>query len=84
MINVGKDEFNFLDEVMPDHSVRKEEDTPKQENAFSPDEDLVFSSYLLVNALMNILVQKGLIKVDEVTSILGDLHKELKENRRGG
>lgn len=75
------DNFNFLEQVMPGH---EENDTPETEHpdAFVPtDQDFVITSYLLVNTLMNLLVEKGIIKMDEITSLLEELQQSFKEHR---
>lgn len=79
------DEFDFLDQVMPNYKVEQQKETRSlQSRRINMHEDMVYSSYLLVNALINILINKRIISMDEVSLLLEELHEELKRNRGWG
>ncbi|QHW35741.1 hypothetical protein GZH47_33145 (plasmid) [Paenibacillus rhizovicinus] len=43
--------------------------------------DMVATSYLMVNALLNLLIDKGYIKEDEVSKLIDELWTEFKAKR---
>ncbi|OXB94842.1 hypothetical protein [Parageobacillus galactosidasius] len=74
---MGDDQaFNFLDELIVEHK-----ETPFEEEIITL-EDQVRTSYLLVNTLLHLLIQKKIIQPHEVHNLLRELHQELR-NRRG-
>lgn len=48
----------------------------------NPSQNEVYTSYLLVNALFNLLVTKGIIKSSEITPLLADLHVSYKNGKK--
>jgi hypothetical protein len=49
----------------------------------NPYQSEVQTSYLLVNALLNLLVRKGIIFQHEVQSIVAELHIDYMKRKRG-
>lgn len=78
---MGKEEFDFLSEVMGDHPPKGVQQQSYEE-MIEIEENLLLSSYLLVNALLNVLIKKNYIKMSEVSEILEELHNELIKRRR--
>jgi hypothetical protein len=68
--------FDFLEELIFDH-----QEMPFEEETITL-EDQVRTSYLLVNTLLHLLVQKKIIQPHEIHDLLRELHQELR-NRRG-
>ncbi|WAT23494.1 hypothetical protein O0R52_22190 (plasmid) [Bacillus halotolerans] len=80
------DRFDFSDLVFGErnthnaHQIKR--DTAKVE---SSSEAEVQTSYLLVNALLNLLIKKGIIHSHEVQNIVSELHSDYlkKKGSRG-
>lgn len=68
--------FDFLEEF-----IFEDKETPFEEENITL-EDQVQTSYLLVNTLLHLLIQKKIIQAHEVHNLLRELHQELR-NRRG-
>lgn len=83
-----KDEFDFSELIgsgIPDEPA-KELVTPdgKTEQPKNPYQTEVQTSYLLVNALMTLLIRKGIIQQHEVQALVAELHFEyMKKKGRG-
>lgn len=81
------DNFDFFDEEMIPGS-KKSTSSSKSEISGSfgqlNTEKEATTSYLLVNALLNILIAKGYIYPHEVQSILSDLSHEYRKLKRKG
>jgi hypothetical protein len=74
-------DFDFLDQVLPSQAIENKNETPFHDDAVSFN-DQVRTSYLLVNALLNLLIQKGIIYPHEVNTLINELHQQLKLKRR--
>ncbi|MCD7911030.1 hypothetical protein KC480_05760 [Bacillus velezensis] len=80
------DQFDFSDFILANkqfmNSSRTQSDTSKTELNF---ESEVQTSYLLVNALLNLLIKKGIINSHEVQNIVLELHGDYlrKKGSRG-
>lgn len=84
------DDFDFSEQIFtettpsPEAAQPAPTDSPKRH----PYETEVQSSYLLVNALMNLLIRKGIIQTHEVTALVAELHQDYmkarKEREQGG
>jgi len=74
----NEDPFDFTNEVLGADAVQK--------SPFIKDsqEGEVRTSFLLVNTLLTLLVSKEIIKMEEVNSLMAELHIEYKKTRRGG
>jgi hypothetical protein len=79
------DLFDFTEQVFgqPAEEV-KEERRPQQEKAVLTTQSEIHTSYILVNALLNLLVRKGIIYPHEVQSIVAELYEEYIKKKRGG
>lgn len=78
------DFFDFSDQIISDFAPLPE--VPKQEetkNAFSMNSNEVQTSYFLVNALMSLLISKGIIRPDEIQSIVSDLYVDYIKKKKG-
>jgi hypothetical protein len=75
------EDFDFTDLVLPGSSEVPNQDDSQAAFTISQ-EDEVTTSYLLVNTLLNLLLQKGIVKQHEVNSLLSELHVEYKKGRR--
>jgi hypothetical protein len=82
----SEDAFDFSDQMF----TPVEESEPAKDNIAEPApepkdrlETEVRTSYLLVNVLLNLLVRKRIIHQHEVQSLLGELHKDYMEQRKG-
>lgn len=48
------------------------------------EQDEVTTSYLLVNTLLSLLIQKNIINEQEVNSLLKELHSQYRQTKKGG
>ncbi len=83
---LGRDEqeLNFLKEVLPDEN--EEENKVKltmfEEGSLLPSKDeMIFSSYMLTNAMLNLLLQNKFINQEDLSMILEELHRQMKGDR---
>lgn len=60
---------DLMDDNFPEEPIQ-----PIAEVKITPSQNEAYTSYLLVNALFNLLVTKGLIKSSEITPLLAELH----------
>lgn len=81
------DIFDFSDQTLNFSTTAAEpieEPVPSIKKQGMTKDDEISTSYLLVNVLLNLLVQKGIIQTTEVNSLLSELHKQYMEKRKGG
>jgi hypothetical protein len=72
-----QDSMDLFDDLVPD---RDEPNDEKKSLDFTQD-DLIRTSYLLVNVLMEILIKKGYIQQSEVDHLLEEVYEEYKRKR---
>lgn len=84
----GRDDelFDFSDQVLGGQAGDTNEVKPeeKQEPVAMNYQGEVHTSYLLVNALFNLLVRKGIIYPHEVNTLVGELHEEYMKKKGKG
>lgn len=85
IIGNSDDMFDFSEEIFGEspHGLKNttppvEKDEPKLDY-----KNEVHTAYILVNALLNLLIQKGYIKSHEVNSIVAELHEQFMKRKRG-
>lgn len=77
--------YDFSDQVFPGNQANRNKETT--DNIFEDDsnplsmKDQIETSYVLVNMLVNLLIAKGVIKQQEVNSLVSELSKEYKIQR---
>jgi len=71
-----EDTLDLFDDLVPKKEVKEE----KKPVDFTQD-DLIRTSYLLVNVLLELLLQKGIIQQAEVDKLLEEVYVEYKRKR---
>jgi hypothetical protein len=69
-------------DVLSDPTPFKNEDKPSKESPISYDTE-VQTSYLLVNALLNLLIRKQVIYPHEVQALVEELHADYVKKKKG-
>lgn len=80
------DEFyDFSDQIFKDFGepVKEKKSEINNEHSVLTQETEVHTSYILVNALLSLLIQKGIIKQSEVNQIVEELHAQYMRKKRG-
>lgn len=90
MLEIGErddDFFDFTEQILgePTKETHKEEEikmesVEKVELNFNTE---IQTSYLLVNALLNLLIRKGVIHHHEVNALVAELHADYMKKKRG-
>lgn len=74
--------FNFSDQIFGNLS--NTTSPKKHDRTLMPsNENEIHTSYILVNALLNLLIQKGVIHRHEVNGIVAELHELYLKKKRG-
>lgn len=76
------DLFDFSSQILGHH--QEPSGDKKKESVGTPYGNEVHSSYLLVNALINILMRKGIIFPHEISNLVEELHVEYMKNKKRG
>lgn len=84
----GRDDefFDFSDQILGEQGKESEAtqpESPKTPAAMNYQGE-VHTSYLLVNALLNLLIRKGIIYPHEVNTLVGELHEEYMKKKGKG
>ncbi len=78
-----EDFFDFTEQIFDEPSIPNQKDDTQTPNVPLTLENEVHTSYLLVNALLNLLLNKGVIFPHEVKFLVEELHQEyLKKKGR--
>ncbi len=83
-------DFSFFDEMINSSSQKRSEDNKDKPGFESKpsygitQKDLTFSAFYLSNALLSILLKKGIISYDEINEIASLIEEEFNEFREGG
>jgi hypothetical protein len=71
-----QDNLDLFNDMIP-----KPKEKSKEVPSSSSFEDEIRTSYLLVNVLLSLLIDKGIIQQGEVDELLGELYEEYKRKR---
>lgn len=77
------DFFDFSDQIISDLQPQQVSEEVKS-SSFKNHNNEVQTSYVLVNALMSLLIQKGVIYPHEVQSLVSELHAEYIKKKGTG
>lgn len=88
----GRELFDFgLDDLLGKSNDKPKQDTEKKEQPSAASEGSLLNSgneaitsYLLVNALLNLLLAKGIIYQHEVNALIAELYVEYRKHKRSG
>lgn len=72
------DFFDFSEQIFGEPVKEKREETPALNSS-----NEIKTSYILVNALLSLLIQKGIIHHHEVNSLVAELYDEYVKKKRG-
>jgi|GEM_PF-3845807 len=74
------DFFDFRDQVFGESARDSIPFSPQEEAVLNRDSE-IHTSYILVNALLNLLIRKGIIYPHEVKALVAELHAEYIKKR---
>ena len=86
----GRDDefFDFSDQILGEQGKEEATNEAQSESPKIPAamnyQGEVHTSYLLVNALLNLLIRKGIIYPHEVNTLVGELHEEYMKKKGKG